>query len=162
MPSFKTIAPVTCLLLLAGCARSRETEKSIELVTPRTSGGIILKDSPADWAERWSEMLAEADRRRMVSEALASRKEDAGEEPMDAVPIPDAPTAARWPSDSGRIFDLPRLSATELSELMDAAVRRLQTDLGYDTAPPPEVASRVPALPEGPRAPVRRVRRNAG
>ena len=51
----------TICLLVVGCTSSRETEKTIELEKPRTSGGIILKDSPADWAERWSKMMAEAE-----------------------------------------------------------------------------------------------------
>ena len=147
MTKFHTVTWTICLLVV-GCTSSKETEKTIELEKPRTSGGIILKDSPADWAERWSKMMAEAEAEtsRRAAAALPPTAEAAKE---SAAAVADAPAASEWPDGSGKIFDLPRLSFTEISELMDAVVRRLQTDQSYDTAPEPEVVQRVPALPEG-------------
>ena len=137
-----------CLLLVAGCTSPKETEKTTDLDRPRPSGGILLKDSPAEWAERWSKMMAEAEAettRRAV--AASTPTAEAAKEPAAAVT--DAPATSEWPDGSGKIFDLPRLSLTEISELMDAVVRRLQTNQSYDAAPEPAVVQRVPALPDG-------------
>ena len=143
----RRLALLAALASVLGCVSTDETTKSLELERPRTSGGLILRDSPTEWAERWSELLAARDRQRQGNTRESGDPESAST-PPPAEPSAEARTKATWPPGTGRLIDLPRLSRTELVELTDALVRHLETEVGYSAAEP-DVAAAIPPLPEG-------------
>lgn len=148
--SLRLFVPLLVLLLhlaaIEGCSSSEETSKDVLLEQPRFTGGVLLKDSPQDWADRWNRMLEDKERH-VAKEALdpaVESREDVGI-PPDAQ---EALSRASWPPDAGAIVNLPRLSASEISDLTNVLARRLETEEGYMPAPP-ELARAVPALPAG-------------
>ncbi|MCZ6602292.1 MAG: hypothetical protein O6952_04735 [Planctomycetota bacterium] len=139
-PSLPAI--VFCLPLL-GCVSSEEKTRSVQLEKPRTTGGIILRDSPADWAERWSELLARREKHTATPSDRATEEHPPEVKPEQPAKI----DVANWPAETGKLMDLPRMSRTELSELLDVLTRRLQTERGY-RVPARDVAREVPVLPD--------------
>ncbi len=136
------LSPITILMiaLAPGCAvYEQETERAIELEEPRSSGGIILRDSPSEWAERWSRTLAERERQKAHAETTPSIPEVS--EP------PRSPPTSNWPSGTGKIIDLPKLNRIELRELESVVTRRLQAEQRYVEASR-ELLERIPALPD--------------
>jgi len=78
-----------------------------------------MEDAPPDWFDRWSKRLEKQKRQR----------------------------SRTWPAGSGRLVDLPRMSETELMELLDMLERRVQTEQGCERRDP-KTASIVPDFPE--------------
>jgi general secretion pathway protein D len=140
---------LSLLALSLGCASSTETRTDLELDVPRVTGGILLEETPDEWAEKLSKLNEERERGAPPGEPPS--RESAEDSPGTPAAPAAGPGAAQWPSGSRRLIDLPRLSATELEELLGAVALRLEAEAGYAAAPP-ESGRSVPALPEGARA----------
>lgn len=90
-------------------------------------------------------MLAERERRLASPPAMTTPPQS--EKPPEAAPTTPDASEIEWPPETGKLVDLPRLSATELAELADVLVRHLRTEQGYGPVEA-ELAKTVPALPE--------------
>ena len=140
--SVVTVVPV--LLWGPSCVETEESEHSLSLEDPRSSGGVVVADPRDDRLEQWFE---QQDARSSTARSDAETSAKATLDSEAAPELPDATTAV-WPADSGQMKELPRLSRTELTELLDALDRRLRSEKQY-RHPTPDELRRVPALPEG-------------
>ncbi|MHC4566764.1 MAG: type II secretion system protein GspD [Planctomycetota bacterium] len=72
----------------------------------------------------------------------------AGNIPRPRGGYPKSRPGLSWPADTGKMFDLPRMSNIELQELLDDLALTLQTQDGYEHTSD-DIAESVPPLPAG-------------
>ncbi|TVQ33579.1 MAG: ATP-binding cassette domain-containing protein [Phycisphaeraceae bacterium] len=167
--SARLIGPLLVAAVLLGACVSETTQRrSFEVESPRATHGWV--DSASD-AAQFDEVVAALEARR-EAEASMSMRTEAPVRELDQIALDvraeiearrrdresggdgasksqgrGGADPGRFPPEAGRLIELPRLSRTELDELIDTLLLRFQTELGY--APAGEViADMLPALPE--------------
>ncbi|UCD75035.1 MAG: ATP-binding cassette domain-containing protein [Phycisphaerales bacterium] len=152
------LAVLACsLLLLGGCLRSSRVEHSLELEDPRISQGVFLEEEDPDrlvqLAEALDALTLEPPAGSLPGVPVQSEEApapSAEQEPVAAEAPPVLDVVGEYaithsPPNSSRLLDLPKLSDTELTELIDRLVLKLGAENGYvhggvalaDTLPPP-------------------------
>ncbi len=145
-------------LWTVGCTHSEQQVRSIEVESPRVSGGsIIVDDTPnvngieriADALDRLNApvispgMLASLQVRIAQAELHASEANSASQ-----LPLPTPADAIIMPPKSGQLISLERMSLSEIKDLIASITLRYQTENGYRTAMPTQ-RTMLGALPEG-------------
>jgi general secretion pathway protein D len=145
---------------LAGCVSSSRAMSSLELVEPQSNRGLLTTEAPNDGMRRMmatlenpsSSSLAQSgsiQTNRFLSKTEVSTAEGlftSGQEKREGSTAPALTPAV--PAESGKLITLPRLSSTEVSELMSALELKLVTEKGYKAAGSSEAKSLGP-LPNG-------------
>ncbi len=138
-----------------GCSQTQEQSKTIELESPRVSGGTIFVDSvdavrPLDQiAEALdriqgpaisSGMLASIEQEiaesRLREHAVAVAANTEGDTEEDVVGNGFSDGVIRMPPDSGKLISLGRMSLSEIKDLISSLSLRFQTEHGYQVATP--------------------------
>jgi len=161
------------LLLFAGCVRSSKTTGSIEMEDPRISQGVFLDEPDPVQLQKMAEALdaIQLDPEGIVNQEPAPASADAvasgeggpaGEIPQQTVvlagpeppklPLGEAmgvlPTIQQVPPEAVRLLALPKLSDTEITELLDHLALRLAAEKGYVEASS-YLGDSLPLPPEG-------------
>ncbi len=171
-PTLAFAGAILALALDAGCAREERTESAVTLESPRLSSGVVLETKDRAQLVRFAEALdaitLDPDGIRPGRDDAVAAPADAGahagtgagagahaaadaDEHAGAVPLGLAGDLARTPSfppDTVRLVSLPKLSTTEINELIDRIALQLNATEGY--AEVGEVLARkLPSLPSG-------------
>lgn len=156
-----TRAGVVCLLLLAGCQSNTQTETAVSLEQPKVSTGIIVE--PND-ATKLGELAAAVDAIELSTPREAPASPEADQDDPNQNPAADQGEASPprvgmaeamdmtsrrpIPPESTKAVALPKLSRTELNEIINQVVLGFQSTLGYVVAPSP-IGEALPIPPAG-------------
>lgn len=152
------------LLAVAGCVSASRSRASLEVESPRANRGLLAVDAKEDGLKQMALALQKAEaltnpatnsviahRERLLASAAASDLEAARQlvastesQPQPAAARVGSPTAAV----PGKLITLPKLSPTEIDELISSIQLKLETDQSYRPAPSADVGS-LPPMPSG-------------
>jgi len=136
-------------LFVVGCVHNTERIQTLELVSPRISGGSMIKDGDNDGLGRIAEALGRLDEPSISLGVLASIKEHIDQSIQDAsrlsaeesdlepaeAEMDDSPKEAiTLPANAGRLITLERMSLPEINDLISSISLRYQTEHGYHPA----------------------------
>lgn len=140
---------VACVMVLLGCVGSRESVASIELDQPRANRGLLTSDIREDGLKRIADAEIEAGIR------LAQTSEPAPSPSPPPDPVPPAESVSSVQPEIGnranraRLVELPKLSGTEIRELIDSLRLQLEASSGFrsnrdaDAGPPMDLPAGV-------------------
>ena len=145
-------------VLLGGCVSNSKTQSGFVLEDPKTNAGALTEDVHEDGLRQLAQLESE------LSESDAPETAPAGGSGSNAGTKTDLPVESTGanldshpaqsiemgdlPGEASKLIALPKLSSTELAELLLSIELRLGTDRGYQKASPQQIASMSP-LPEG-------------
>ncbi|MCF7763957.1 MAG: hypothetical protein K9N62_09815 [Verrucomicrobia bacterium] len=145
-------------VLLGGCVSNSKTQSDFVLEDPKTNAGALTEDVHEDGLEQLAQLEKELSESKAPetpptggSGSAVGAKPDLPVEPTGGTTDLDPPRSIEMgdlPAEASRLIALPKLSPTELAELLSSIELRLGTDHGYQKASPKESASMSP-LPEG-------------
>lgn len=169
IPQFRLCAVLTGCFVVCGallsCVSSSRSVASLEVVEPQINRGFLTEEAKDDGLRQMMETLdkqtpkpeprsitnqTDASNLLLAAEEAApvqsrSNARDASGETEKPKPIPFQP---ELPANSGKLMALPKLSATELTELLSTLQLKLQTEKAYKTAATSEVQL-LPPIPSG-------------
>ncbi len=130
---------VAAMVWAAGCVQSESRTQTVEMSSPRTTGGIVVDEPDAVGLGRVEARLASLDRVQIAPGVLAAmyeRETMGNAEPTqdgEANPVAAGPTVA-IPANAGKLISLKKLSRYEVQELIASLALRVQTEQGYRLA----------------------------
>jgi len=140
-----------CLVLLSGCASKTKSEKTVTLEEPQVANGEIVVDDDPLKLKEFSEAVDAMDLPAPPNAAAAESANGVETAAPARISVAEAasmtaPNAA--PAGSTTLIALPKLSATECSEIGAHVALVLETELGYVTASS-AITDALPAPPSG-------------
>lgn len=147
------------LLFIAGCVSSSRSVAAFELANPQINRGLLTEEASEDGLRQMATTLALNES--MPSAAgptvpeensllvLAAKDETTGTSsnaPQSGTKAASAPV--ELPAESGKLIELPKLSGTELAELLSGLQLNLQAEKDYKPASASDTQS-LPVPPEG-------------
>ncbi|MBI2949163.1 MAG: hypothetical protein HYY23_16100 [Verrucomicrobia bacterium] len=160
---FSFLFPIL-VLALAGCVSASRTIELVELDSPKANQGLLTADAKDDGLKqlaqalqksehavhRGSDAAASTKERLLVSEAGADLQNggkgvSGAEAPVQLASVGGNSSGAPEP---GKLIALPKMSATEIEELVSAIRLKLETEQSYRAAQAADVAT-LPPIPSG-------------
>ncbi|MBM3841229.1 MAG: hypothetical protein FJ398_25400 [Verrucomicrobia bacterium] len=150
------------LLSLTGCASSSQTVATLELETPRSNHGLLTQDARPDGLKQLAQALQSSETSvnpapstsgsQSENQSAPAAHSAAGDELADAAQseaqLSVAGSNSQAAAGLSKLISLPKLSATEIDELISAIQLKLETEQNYRLAQPAELAS-LPPIPSG-------------
>jgi len=154
--------PAVLVLSLTGCASSSQTVASLEMESPRANHGFLTQDAQPDGLKQLAQALQNSETSgHPLLKTSGSHGENQSAPASDSATDDDLAGAAQpeaqpavaggnFPATAGlsKLISLPKLSATEIDELISALQLKLETEQDYRPAQPALLAP-LPALPSG-------------
>ncbi len=148
-----------------GCVSSSTSTASFEVDQPRISQGLLTEEARDQGLAQLARQLDHSSPPLAAAAPVAGSKPAPAEPETKVAPAPEpAPTKAAVqaegpgaetsakatpsPMESAKLTALPKLSSTEIEELLSGLQLKLQVEKGYRRATADELKS-LPALPEG-------------
>ncbi|MSU62511.1 MAG: type II secretion system protein GspD [Pedosphaera sp.] len=147
---------------LPGCVSSSRSMASIEMVEPQINHGLLTTETKDDGLQQMvatleksaSSPAAKADsvQTDRVAPPFIAEALTAASLPSVAQPQNESSNVVRAvrvvPSDASKLIRLPRLSSTELTDMLSALGLKLEAEMGYKPASSSEFSA-LPSLPSG-------------
>lgn len=151
-------------LAMNGCVSSTKSGASLEIEKPRASRGLLTQDAQDDGLVRLAQALENSSTNaNRASDGVAtlihqrdlradrtknsesnSQVSDAKADGSGSSPV----TGVAATSASGKLIPLPKLSPTEVDELLSGVQLKLESEMGYRSARPSEFGA-LPPIPSG-------------
>ena len=157
----RTGAGVVCLLLLIGCSSHSRTETAVVLEEPRVKNGVIVEpNDPAkldglaaavdaiDLATPRGTPASDGTTGGEPNQSTAANQGDASPARVSVAEAVDMTARRPLPPESMAILPLPKLSRTEINEIVEHLVLGFESSHGY-VAASPAVADAMPIAPPG-------------
>ncbi|MBL4590694.1 MAG: type II secretion system protein GspD [Phycisphaerales bacterium] len=124
-----------------GCVQSEQITQSVEMISPRTSGGILVNEPDAEGLARVASAMQKSSMPQispgvlaMVEERESRRISAAALDQEAQEKIEPGVTPVILPPNAGKLISLKKLSRYEVQELVGSLGLRIQTELGYRPA----------------------------
>ncbi len=167
------IACTVATMSYPGCVSESNSTRSYGVESARATGGLLVTDPKEDEALQLRASIDRTENRLAAQQPITSRSNgqlapsreqiafahslvsdtntpgevSLTERKTEVARQPDAAAAPGLPPDSGRLITLPKLSTTELGEIVGSLSVSLQTELGYQQVPR-DVVESLPPLPD--------------
>lgn len=155
-------ATIVAALCVVGCSQSKQQSRTIEMDSPRTSGGTVIEgnEEEVDGLDRIAEALDQIQAPQMsagmlesIQEQIAQSRLDSVESSLNSQPTlvgsePVAVDAISIPPNAGHLISLDRMSLAEIRDVIASVSLKFQAENGYLAATPSQ-RSRLGKLPDG-------------
>jgi general secretion pathway protein D len=140
-------AGVVLAILLAGCRSHSRTETAVELEKPKVANGVIVE--PNDSA-KIEQMAAAVDSIDLATPQKTATPDSNAASParVSVAEAVDMTVRGSLPAESTKTLPLPKLSRTEINEIVEHMVQGFETSHGY-VAASPAIADAMPIAPAG-------------
>jgi len=156
-------AAIVGLFWFTGCTQSKQQSRTIELESPRISGGTVLtgEEGEVDGLDRIANALDQLQAPQVspgmldsIQEQITQSRLDSAESSLNAqrtIPVGSETEAAdviAIPPNAGHLISLERMSLAEIKDIIASVSLKFQAEKGYQTASPSQ-RSRLGNLPDG-------------
>ncbi|MDA1277834.1 MAG: hypothetical protein O2960_27880 [Verrucomicrobia bacterium] len=158
--NFRAVPLLVWLCIPAGCVSTSDKRSALELEDPKANRGALTEDAHSGGVIEMAKRIdtIEADQAGAVPEKkLNSDQSELFKQPQAAEPIAPQGEAenvlietadAELPDEASKLIVLPKLSSTELSEMLSGIGLKLQAEHGYKSAAASDIRM-MPSLLDG-------------